>query len=537
MFIEPNSVIKIYKNVPLKNDYTDTLYFESRTKQNEYFHANPSITISSLLRNSYQRVNKNVMRVCGKAEYYYGANYLAFQNTSFGNKWFYAFITRVDYINNETVEIEYQIDVIQTYFLNGENGDVKLKECFVEREHSTIDVVGSNILPEKFSPGEYVYSNYKPMEELNLRDMCVIMSIVDLDDNIVHGHNYDGIYGGATLWAFNNDDFTGINMKLADYIQKPDSILSLYLCPLRALLPKDMSIPSGGAPVSNYMTLGKGQTYFPRVSAITGTEDFDGFTPKNKKLYTYPYNYLQIDNGNGNSLPLRYEFFKNEPVIRVDCTITQPIQIVARPSNYKGVEPETQSVGATNTLMNESLVLTNYPQCSWAYNAYENWIAENGVQMSIGALSGLLGTIPSGLSTTSTAGGVVTGVTGIANILTQLYSASIKSDVCRGNLSNANVNISHKLQQFYTSRVHIPGQYAKMIDDFFTLYGYQTNEVKKPNLYARAEWTYTKTNGCLIVGSAPADDIKRMCDIFDNGIRFWVDPTHVGEYHLNNEPL
>lgn len=57
------------------------------------------------------------MRVEKKAEDLYDCNYLAFQNTSFGSKWFYAFITSVEYVNNITSEITFEIDVLQTYFL------------------------------------------------------------------------------------------------------------------------------------------------------------------------------------------------------------------------------------------------------------------------------------------------------------------------------------------------------------------------------------------------------------------------------------
>ena len=44
MYIEPNSNIKIYHNVPLDDTYKHTLYFSSLASQNAYFHANQNIT-------------------------------------------------------------------------------------------------------------------------------------------------------------------------------------------------------------------------------------------------------------------------------------------------------------------------------------------------------------------------------------------------------------------------------------------------------------------------------------------------------------
>ena len=66
-----------------------------------------------------------------------------FQNTSFGIKWFYAFITNVEYINNETSEITIEIDVMQTWHF-----DYTVNQCFVEREMAATDDIGGNLVPE-----------------------------------------------------------------------------------------------------------------------------------------------------------------------------------------------------------------------------------------------------------------------------------------------------------------------------------------------------------------------------------------------------
>ena len=95
MYIEPNSNITIYHNVPLDNTYNHTLYFNNLAEQNTYFHKNQSIIKYNLTAQSYQRVVKGSMRVAVKADNLYDCNYLSFQNASFGTKWFYAFITSV----------------------------------------------------------------------------------------------------------------------------------------------------------------------------------------------------------------------------------------------------------------------------------------------------------------------------------------------------------------------------------------------------------------------------------------------------------
>lgn len=58
------------------------------------------------------------------------ANYIAFQNPDYSNKWFFAFIDDVKYIGDKNTEITYTIDSWSTFFK-----DITLKTCMVVREH------------------------------------------------------------------------------------------------------------------------------------------------------------------------------------------------------------------------------------------------------------------------------------------------------------------------------------------------------------------------------------------------------------------
>ena len=150
MFIEPNTNIRILKNVPLDNTYKHTLYFSNETDQANYF---IGLTRHNLTNQTYQRVRKGVSRVSIKAESLYDCNYIMFQNASFGDKWFYAFITSVEYVNNIVSEITFEIDVMQTWFF-----DFNLRECYVEREHTVTDNIGDNIVTEPVDIGDIICS-------------------------------------------------------------------------------------------------------------------------------------------------------------------------------------------------------------------------------------------------------------------------------------------------------------------------------------------------------------------------------------------
>ena len=145
-YISPNTEVRIYSGVPLDRDYNHTVKQTSLSTQLTVFAPYLKYTLTNL---SYQRSGKNTIRVSKLADTLYDCNYMAFQNTAFGNKWFYAFIDRVEYINNNTSEITYTIDVMQTWYF-----DYDLGECYVEREHSETDAAGDNLVPENLDTGE-----------------------------------------------------------------------------------------------------------------------------------------------------------------------------------------------------------------------------------------------------------------------------------------------------------------------------------------------------------------------------------------------
>lgn len=176
MYIEPSTNIKLLKNVPLDSTYRNTLYFPPNgvSQQTNTF---MGYTKHNLTEQTYQRVNKGIARVRLKAEDVYDCNYMMFQNTNFGNKWFYAFITSVEYVNNATCEIRFEIDVMQTWYF-----DYTLKECFVEREHSVTDIVGDNLASEPVDLGSIICTDVDNTELFNSY-VAVIASARD-DDGV-----------------------------------------------------------------------------------------------------------------------------------------------------------------------------------------------------------------------------------------------------------------------------------------------------------------------------------------------------------------
>lgn len=516
MYIEPGTNIKVLKNVPLDTSYDHTIYFNTRADQTNYF---SSLVKYDLTKYSYQRVKRGVARVGIKADNLYDCNYLMFQNTSFGTKWFYAYITSVEYVNNECSEISFEIDVMQTWHF-----DYSTDYCFVEREHVTNDNIGAHIEPESVATGEYVFNDYSQVTYM--RDMCVIIAVVDTD-NATDGTLYDGIYGSAQLFAYDSTDTQGINNKVNEYVQKPDAIIGMYMCPKLFI---------GTLPDNHRLTYGTGANITTiELPPVSKDLTIDGYKPKNNKLYTYPYNFYHIDNANGAELSLRYEFFDNlKPVVEIVGTITQPVQATLRPCSYKGTTPYSE-LGGYHTLNTETLTMNGYPICSWNVDAYQAWVAQNSVPLALNTIASV-GQMAIGanfsLHPEATVGAGAIGM--VSNILSQFYQASIASDISKGNLNNGGANVANGKQQFYGGRCSITAEYARMIDDYFNMFGYAVHRCKKPNRSTRPHWNYVKTIGCTLTGSVPADDMKRICGIYDRGVTFWKNGSEVGNYSLDN---
>lgn len=175
----------ILLNVPI-TDYQNQILFNDSKTQYDYFY---SKRITEPIDNfNYQRTT-GVIAYPKQYDEIYNCNYCMFQNEEFSDKWFYAFVRNMRYINNGRTDLEIEIDVFQTWFLQ-----CNFKRCFVEREHVTDDAIGHNTVPEGLELGEYVVNNVKKYDAMN--DMYFIIQTTEWTsgDTKPLATNYGGIY-------------------------------------------------------------------------------------------------------------------------------------------------------------------------------------------------------------------------------------------------------------------------------------------------------------------------------------------------------
>lgn len=522
MYIEPNTNIKLY-NIPLNKDSDDALWFPNYTEQLHYFSEH---LVASFPKCTYQRATKGMCRVEGSIASLYNANYMSFQNSSFSGKVFYAWIDNIEYINNITVEIYFTVDPLQSWFF-----EMDLGECFIERQHSERDYVGENILPESVSAGEYVLNGeFEPITDdlTNYR-----IAVMYIDENSTDYTFYNGIFGGCVLRIF---DTTQAEMTLcANFIHSfqanYDNVVGVYMLPAFCV-----NYLSGGVDLdfSTFRTIIEVQK-----APLIGTEALDGYVPKNKKMYTYPYNFYNLFGADSN-LALRYEFFEDlTPCFEITGTNSMPIEVNCFPTGYKKVPTTTPPESKVPYYM-ERLTLRGYPVCSWVVDYYKAWMAQNSVPMSMRranegnreAVNGLVGYGTGNYIQMLQSSVSMSGM--VNSDLATSIEVSMHSDIVKGNYQSANDDFSQRRMTFYGGRMSIPNKFARSIDNFFTMFGYTQNKVAVPNLRARSRFTYIKTVDAQIQGDMPVDWADEIASMFNKGIRFWCDrdDSRIGKYPI-----
>lgn len=503
MTIPPSSTIRFLRGVPLDPTYQHTIWFGSIAAQAQYF---IGLTKHVITNSAYQRVNTGLIRVGIAADQLYDCNYVMFQNTSFGNKWFYAFITSVEYVNNSATEVTFELDVMQTWYF-----DYSLGQCFIEREHSATDAVGENTVPENLELGPYI-SNSRWATGLSEYQDIVIAATFDPSMNDYGGEFTGGQFTGLYYHVFPNS-ISGAQAAANLILQateagKSDGIVSMFIM-------REAFVTQNGDSYRDYT--------FQIPSWTSGT--LDGYLPRNKKLYTWPYNVLYCTNNQGGAAEFRYELFNGlQPAFYVMGTMTPNPEIVMYPTGYENI---------TGNLDNK-MTIGGFPQLSYNIDSYKAWLAQNGGSLAVSAISTVVGGVSSLLVPGAGMGGAVNAFSSIAGMLAQNYQQQIQPPQSRGGGGAGAMAVSRNMDfDFYAKS--ITAEYARIIDDYFTMFGYATHKIKVPNTNVRPAYTFTKTKSCVVRGSVPGGDIAKICSIYDNGITFWRNGNQVGNYSLNNQ--
>lgn len=511
MYIEPNSTIKLYKGVPLSSDYQHTIYFSSKTSQTSYFHSGGATLVATLSKYSYQRKDKGTILIALPIVRLATVNYMAFMNESYENKWIYAFVEGVEYVNNETTKIIYTIDSLQTYMT-----DMTLKPCFIERTHTKTDVRGEHTQPEPVDGVEIC----REIASTGLFDeYSASVCLTTESQGIVSGLPTGCIFQTFRITSTYLPAFIKfLNEKIS--AGKADQILGITLFP-----------------TSMTTALQSDEPYSVNFKYTIPTKVGQNYTPRNKKLLTYPYSYLTVESDTDSAI-YKYELFTKDDnrLFKITGVGGTNPQITCNPQGYN------MGIGMTTENKTDSVVMSSFPQVAFGSDTFKEWMSTQGVYSALNTITGVIGGGAQlvGGATSVLAGNVVGGSMGalnglntIANNINPYIQQSRKPPTVHGS-SVTSVAVARKTLDFYFKQMTINDESAKAIDDFFDVYGYAYNRVEVPTLSNRPHWTFVKTSNCNVTGDIPNSDVVAIQNIFNNGITFWKNASEVGNYKLDN---
>lgn len=566
------SEIYLAKGIALDRDYNNVLNY---TPQQTLAYVQSKQTAHAT---NYSFIEDGIISVGFTYSVCLEANYMAFQNKNYSNRWMFAWIDEVRYVNNGTTEIKYTIDSWSSYFwnLNSDGG------CYVIREHTNDDTIGANTIDEGLAVPDVVDENEWSTNIIDSNCYIVVATNWDIAANKIstsyvdeQGHlipadmstaatggGYNGVscynknvYG--QLLCFFDLGQSGIeNLGQFIYITNRQGhiadIHDMFIVPKILISQNDLTninvifSKSGEATAANdnlirmgyeQLTLTStnwGNSYFRNFESTKATMySYSDFTPKNNKCYCYPFNYLELTNNIGNQNIYKIEDFTDVAGF-TPGTIVFQLQLALSvgcsgrfvPVNYKG----------RNFNYDESLSLAKFPTCSWSGDAYTNWLTQNGVNQT---QAQKIGTTAAALGLAAITGNLVgAAISTAAQVISQygtFKKAQLLPEITGGN-NNGDVNFANGNNNFLLVQYRLKTEYMRQVDDYFTRFGYKTLRVKKPNITGRTYYNYIQIGDSenLGYGDIPEKFLTDINRIARKGVTIWHNHTYIGNYNVNN---
>lgn len=502
----PSSYLIIFSGVPLDNTYDNTFSNSAYSGNRLNFFKRICTQWYDFDSMMWIRHDKNKIRVSTQdvgsshanvyPSFFDNFNYLMFVNkTSAGanvSREYYCFITDVNYINDNTVEFVFEIDVMATYYYDWSFG-----ACYVEREHVDNDDIGNNIEPEPVGLcNDYIISGTS--DHAFPGGWSIILLWAPKEGA---GTSYQTINGQICCcsWSKIGTDNTSIIPAVLERHEQDVCVMAYYI---------PTELWDEGIPV------------YRNTGDINQLVNLDGYRPKNKKLYTYPYSFIEATNSRGSVKQYKWEDFNgtNQAGTKVanfklvGSAFGTP-SILFIPTNYK-------NMGDTYANIDECLSLNDFGSVVMRKEGIGYWDSTHEMANNIRVFSSLFNGLMGGGD--GAAVGARTLTTALAVEGERVGQMNKAAPITGFPSSNANLYSSIGEAGFKLKYMSVRYSVAEKIDNFFTRYGYAVNKVKIPNMYSRTLYNYIKTRECILIDDElPAWAAKKICDIHNKGITYW----------------
>lgn len=536
MVITPNTDVILLK-CPLELDERNQINFSSKTAQYNYFNNLPKLVVGDTF--TYQRKD-GYIRVNELVDNIYQYNYVMYRNDNYSSKWFYAFIERVEYVNDSMSNVYIKTDVFQTWQF-----DLNYKRTFVEREHVNDDSIGANTIPENLELGEYQIidlTNVPLWEDNTSQSWWICVCATKLPNNLKSFNNeltdIGGVFNSCHYFAVNSPTAARslIEAFEADSNVTSEAIINMYMIPRCCVYEiQNPTVLTGGTyDVAIYpvlQTYESGTYYTQQATRLAG-----GYQPVNNKLYTYPFSYFYATNNTGEDVVYHWEDF---PTVNGRKRASYKKFIVPSTSlsakiYFINIKDYEEGSGYGSKPYQYGINFSKVPVCAWTTDYYTNWLTQNGVNVATNLTSGVI----SGLSSMFGGGNPLQAgaslISTVGNTLGEVQRASSTPNQSHGNINTGDFVYGYLRNSISFYDMSIRPEVAKICDNFFSMFGYKVNRVKVPNVTGRYNWNYVKTIGCYIDADIPQEDLQEIKNMFDNGLTIWHRTSTFMDYSQSN---
>lgn len=577
------SDIRLLSGVPFSNDYKNTRWFDTVTDQTNYFLSKN--VVYSVGDNSFVKIEgKNFVKVNKSIDDLWGTNYMMFRNESYNTKWFYAFVTKLEYVRTNLTYVHFEIDVFQTWKFT-----MNFKPSFVVREHcklwnddgspvvNTVDeglnygTEYSTVSVDKFQPYDNTFFLVIVSKELLHTGNSTTNVITPMLNGspqplsfYVHPFQLDGSSAAITLDGTDQtlSPIKDVLRGLYNIDDAVNQIVSLYITDYIGV-----SVDTAGGKLNLSMSVFDPVTIqdaddtlttlylknLPDYDSLTKSmgSKWDGFkTVKESKLLMHPYTQVILDDFKGNRVKIKPEYITGPNInitakgsIGTSNHVSYGIQEYNNPDSHSPLVMSDET-GLINNTPNDVPIIVDLLSAYLQGNRnslqnQKNSILFNGMMNNA---STFMNAVPAAMSRNVL--GVANGVTGIVqgteNALLQIQGIQAKQQDIENTPpslakmgSNTYYSFGNGYNGVYLIKKHIKDEYITKLEDFFGMFGYKVNEVKTPNFHTRQYWNYVHTKNCNITADMNNEDLQELKNIFDNGITLWH-TDDVGNYSLDN---
>lgn len=542
-----DSKIILATGIKLDNDYKNVLSYTTQQMLNLV----TTNAVASSTNYSFIREDKNVIQVNFPYSQVCNANYMAFQNIDYNNRWFFAFIRDIVFVNNNTVNVYFDTDVWSTFY-----NDLTINKCFVEREHVNDDTIGLHTIPENLNTGDAIQI-VDDIYESEIGESFYIGVLTDwipktggqgngsqnsgvtVYNNNVFGHQLLlfklelGSSGSTTpdienfKWYLNITNFDGHIEDVKDIFIVPSGLINATSLVLDTCTRTNTVPPFTGATYFYTVPDSYIEQQLPiEIDKVTSYDDIDIV---NNKCYVYPYNYLLVTNNNGNQNIYKYEDFNDEDnptkaTFMIEMALSIGISGRCLPLEYKGQEKNDD----------EAIPLGKFPTCNWTSDSFTNWITQQSVNLP----TKIAGTAVGGVGAMAMYGPIGAGIAvggSIVGAIGEFFPQQLKSNI-EGGGNTGDVVFSAQRNNFYFKCMRCKPEYLAVIDSYFSRFGYKINETKTPNLTGRTYWNYIKIGGNdrFATGNIQTKFLDTINDIAHAGVTIWHNHANIGNFALSN---